>query len=431
MNHSTWSTPIADAPIADRTWRLDHAEVRTCSSEVNAAAQPGSKSDARSIDPGAGSGPRSTAVGFIPAWVHALRNWLCLRLDRVEGMNVRFEHVLHQFATTIATVDDPALVQAGLLRLAHQLAPASRIELVSGQEPAVDHEVETEPGDAGPCSEERPADTWARPSGQAVLEVPLRCGASVCGRLRLRSRSGGRSPLRIQTIRRLTTLCTMAASAMECLGNHAEWPRHDDPEHHGGTQSVTPTRNATQTAPPLHPSILLHDATFLNAVLPFALNQARRHREPLSLLCMAVDRQRGVQELLGRAEVDRLIRHVAEITGSLIRVSDIVARLDDDRVVAVLPRAPRGGALHVAEKICRAVAEKSPADCNTPNLTVSIGVATFPSCAGNVYSLLDAADEALGWAQNHGRNQAVLAPPRPTPASSQAQAQAHALACPS
>ena len=314
--------------------------------------------------------------------------------------------------------------EAALLRLARQMAPASRIELVSGQAPAIDHEVETELGGEGPGSGERPADRWARPSGQAVLEVPLRCGASVCGRLRLRSRSGGRSPLRSQTIQRLTTLCTMAASAMECLGNHAEWPRDDDLEHPGGAPSAPPARNAAQTAPPLHPSILLHDATFLNAVLPFALNQARRHREPLSLLCVAIDRQRGVQELLGRAEVDRLIRHVGEITGSLIRTSDIVARLDDDRVVAVLPRAPRGGALHVAENICRAVAEKSPADCNTPNLTVSIGVATFPSCADNVYSLFDAADEALAWAQNHGRNQAVLAPPRPSPAPSQAHAQA-------
>ena len=49
-------------------------------------------------------------------------------------------------------------------------------------------------------------------------------------------------------------------------------------------------------------------------------------------------------------------------------------------------------------------------------MTVSIGVATFPSCADNVYSLFDAADEALAWAQKNGRSQAVLAHPRPMPA---------------
>ena len=50
-------------------------------------------------------------------------------------------------------------------------------------------------------------------------------------------------------------------------------------------------------------------------------------------------------------------------------------------------------------------------------MTVSIGVATFPSCADDVYSLFDAADEALAWAQKNGRSQAVLAHARTLPAS--------------
>ena len=67
--------------------------------------------------------------------------------------------------------------------------------------------------------------------------------------------------------------------------------------------------------------------------------------------------------------------------------------------------------MHVAEKICRAIQTTSPTGCETPSVTVSIGVATFPACADNVYSLFDAADEALAWAQKNGRNQAVLAHP--------------------
>jgi len=410
--------------MSERAWRFDPAAVHSNSTNTTEAAEIQSGADAGSIDSRTGSGPRWTALRFIVRWHHAFRTWFHARLDGFNGANAQFENVLHHFAATIATVDDPAIVEAALLRLARQMAPASRIELVPGQAPAIDHEVEVEVGGGEPDGGERPADRWTQPSGQAVLEVPLRCGASVCGRLRLRSRSAGNSPLRSQTIQRLTTLCTMAASAMECLGHHAEWPRDGDLAHPGDAHGAPPARKAAQSAPPLRPSILLQDATFLHAVLPFALNQARRHREPLSLLCVAIDRQNGVQELLGRAEVDRLIRHVGEITCSLIRTSDIVARLDDDRVVAVLPRAPRGGALHVAKNICHAIAEKGPAHCSTPNLTVSIGVATFPSCADNVYSLFDAADEALAWAQNHGRNQAVLAPSRPSPAPSQTHAQA-------
>ena len=84
---------------------------------------------------------------------------------------------------------------------------------------------------------------------------------------------------------------------------------------------------------------MLHDATFLNAVLPFAVGQAQRHREPLSLVCIAIDRLHGIQDLLGRAVADSLVRSVGETVMSLIRSSDIVVRLDDDRVVAVLPRS--------------------------------------------------------------------------------------------
>ena len=44
-----------------------------------------------------------------------------------------------------------------------------------------------------------------------------------------------------------------------------------------------------------------------------------------------------------------------------------------------------------------------------PGLTVSIGVAEYPACAGSVFALLDAADHALTEARNQGRNQAVAA----------------------
>jgi diguanylate cyclase (GGDEF)-like protein len=215
----------------------------------------------------------------------------------------------------------------------------------------------------------------------------------------------------------------MAACAIENLRHQAEWSDHRAGAQPSGRTGAPPTRSAAPAACELHPSVLLHDATFLSAVLPFALSQSRRHREPLSLLCVAIDRLRGVQELLGRPTVDRLVRHIGETVATLVRSSDIVARLDDDRVVVVLPRAPGGGAFQVAQKICRAVAEKSQVGCEVPGLTVSIGVATFPTCAEDVYSLFDAADEALARAQSGGRNQPIMSPPRPTPAANPAPAQ--------
>ncbi len=248
-----------------------------------------------------------------------------------------------------------------------------------------------------------------------ILELPLRFGATTRGRLRVRPRAQGVKALRKETIDRLTMLCTLGACALERIDYRRQWPEQSDrlatsEELHDPSRDAgrpTGTSSASNTR--------LHDATFLSAILPFALNQARRHNEPLSLICLAIDRLTGMQELLGRRMADHLVRSVGETVASLIRASDIVARLDDDRVIAVLPRAPGGGALHVAQKICASIAEQRYEDCEISRVTVSIGVATFPACADDVSSLFDAADEALSQARSLGRNQAILAPRLPSP----------------
>ena len=307
---------------------------------------------------------------------------------------------MHRFAALIDRTDDPADVEAALLRIVRQMVPSSRVELVPLAE-SQHHDETIGAGDAA----EPGSEGGAR---ERILEIPLRCGASIYARLRIRPRAGGTSRYRTEDVRRLATIATMGACAMEGMGLFTEWPDINLGEADRGkprSSDVTPAdvhRRAVQ----------LQDATFLNAVLPFALSQARRHREPLSIVCVAIDRLSAVKQLLGKAESDRLVQHVAQTVGQLIRSSDIVARLDDDRIVAVLPRAPRGGALHVAENICRVVRESAPPGCEAPSLTVSIGAATFPSCADNVYSLFDAADEALAWAQKNGRSQAAVARPR-------------------
>lgn len=329
-----------------------------------------------------------------------VRDWLAARPLRARLDRVEFEKIIHQFAAAIDQADEPATVEAEFLRLVRRMVPSSRIELVAEPEAGLHDDAEVLASAAAPVA---PHEARLR-----TLEIPLRCGASICGRVRIHPRPGGRASYAPEEVRRLTTIGTIAACAMEGLGLFTEWP---DERPCGDNRPSAPTGDRA-TALVHHPAIPLQDATFLNAILPFALSQARRHREPLSIVCIAIDRLSAVKQLLGKEESDRLVRHVAQIVGTMIRSSDIVARLDDDRVVAVLPRAPRGGAMNVAKKICSNVQTNRAADCEVPWVTVSIGVATYPACADNVYGLFDAADEALAWAQKNGRSQAVLAPPR-------------------
>jgi diguanylate cyclase (GGDEF)-like protein len=329
---------------------------------------------------------------------------------------------LHEFSAVIETTDSPATVQSDVLRQARRLVPGYRIELITGPAPSHDHATVIERDSEESIGGKSSPHSDAAQTGQLVLEVPLRCGSLVRGRLRIRSRSARPATLRSETVRRLNTLCTIGASALDRLCLQEEWPWDDNVAHLSDPAGADSDHGSAKTEGTFPQSARLQDATFLNAVLPFALSQARRHLEPLSIVCVSIDRLRGIQDLLGRAAVDRLVRNVGETVGSLIRTSDIVVRLDDDRVIAVLPRAPGKGALEVAKKICLAVAANTQSNCDITSVTVSIGVATFPSCADNVISLFSAADDALERAQSQGRNRAALAPPRSAPASSVSRA---------
>jgi diguanylate cyclase (GGDEF)-like protein len=360
-------------------------------------------------------GPLNGRIGptrLIRRWGQVVGKWAKERFTRLGKPTVPFEEIVHEFAQTIEVAGRARTVEAALMRQARRMVPAGRLELITGlalpddQGPQGLSVVRIKGGPKKPLVlSHRKEDPWA-------FEIPLRWGSACYGRLRIRvqTHSGGTVPG--QTVRRLTTLCTMAASAFERLGRAEEWPEHHDASDQSHHTAADLTAGGGPFAAASATTGRLHDATFLNAVLPFALSQARRHHEPLSLVCVAIDRLAGIQELLGPDTADQLVRSVAGTVASLIRGSDIIARLYDDRVVAVLPRAPGGGALHVAQRICQAVAAHAYADCAVPKTTVSIGVATFPASAENVFSLFDAADEALARAQSQGRNQACLAPRR-------------------
>jgi diguanylate cyclase (GGDEF)-like protein len=425
MKPSTWKKPMPETAMNELAWRLD---------PVGAHAAPSENFEATKTTPvpraacaaNVSAADRSRPAGLFRRCNDVVRTWVRERLNGLVSQSADFEEILHEFTETIETADSAGAVEAVLLRQARRAVPASRVELIMGPAPSYDQRPHILAVDGGTGGGVKPIIPGSSPYDQSVLEVPVCCGSGELGRLRIRSRARGIASLRKETIRRLSTLCRIGACAIQRLDQSEAWPGEDDLAMVADSAGAGLTSNADRTGARFVATTRLHDATFLNAVLPFALNQARRHNEPLSLVCVAIDRLSGIQQLLGPGTADLLVRSVAETVAGLIRTSDIVARLDDDRVVAVLPRAPGGGALHVAQRICEVVANKGRSGGEIPKITVSIGVATFPACAGNVFSLFDAADEALGRAQGQGRNQACIAPRR----SARAPVQPQPATCP-
>jgi diguanylate cyclase (GGDEF)-like protein len=137
-----------------------------------------------------------------------------------------------------------------------------------------------------------------------------------------------------------------------------------------------------------------------------------RNGLPLSLLMIDVDHFKHYNDHHGHPSGDEVLRQVARIMTDGRRANDFCARYGGEEFAVVLVDTPKLVAAKVAERLRERVAthsfehaDKQPLGC----LSISLGVATFPSDANDAEGLVRAADAALYRAKGGGRNCVVLA----------------------
>ena len=382
-----------------RTWRIDFKPDGSRTSGVLSHESGHQPSRAEHINLGKAGVP-AASVGTATHPLRRCRDQI-MRITRKAWFRPtsktpdQFEEALHRVTAELAKAGSSDSVEAALLRFAAEIAPDCRFELARGRATSSTETATEQQGNPKHTVNDQSPRTEVH-----LEEIPLVYGAANHGRLIAFSTNPGESPLQPKVMRRLQTATTMAACAIENLRRNAEWSWNSrDESSEGGRPRVALAHCAT----------VARDATFLNAVLPFALSQAERHREPVSLLCLAIDRLAAIQDLLGTEVADRLVQNVTRKVSSLVRSSDIVVRLDDDRIVIVLMRARGPSGLAVARIIGRAMSESYKNLEDLPPTTVSIGLAEFPTNAHSPDALLDASDNALAQAQRQGPNHIVQA----------------------
>jgi len=126
----------------------------------------------------------------------------------------------------------------------------------------------------------------------------------------------------------------------------------------------------------------------------------------IGLLMLDIDHFKGVNDTYGHSIGDRVIRQIANVAREALREGDILIRLGGDEFMAVLLGASLHDVSVTAERIRRQIDERviSFGDQRV-QVTVSIGGVSFPEkeVAGE-QELIDAADRALYYAKNSGRN---------------------------
>jgi len=135
--------------------------------------------------------------------------------------------------------------------------------------------------------------------------------------------------------------------------------------------------------------------------------RARRYGKNVSLLMIDIDDFKHFNDTYGHIAGDTALAELASVLRTAVREVDVVARYGGEEFSVVLPETDAAGAYVVADKAREAISlhrfavRDGERECA---LTVSIGVATYPTHAPDKESLLREADDALYMAKNGGKN---------------------------
>jgi diguanylate cyclase (GGDEF)-like protein/PAS domain S-box-containing protein len=137
-----------------------------------------------------------------------------------------------------------------------------------------------------------------------------------------------------------------------------------------------------------------------------AVARHRRRGDSFAVLLLDLDRFKHVNDTLGHAVGDALLRETAERLKASLRDTDVLARLGGDEFAIVQDREndERGDACALADRIIEVISKPFYVDGNEVNIATSIGVALAPEHATSSESLMKMADLALYRAKAAGRN---------------------------
>ncbi len=152
----------------------------------------------------------------------------------------------------------------------------------------------------------------------------------------------------------------------------------------------------------------LPNRTLLNDRMTYAIAMAARNHEPLAMLILNVDKFKGVNDTFGHRVGDELLMQVAQRMKSLAHEDDTIARVGGDEFILALPGVDANRAAHTAQQLLESLSRPYRIGQLELVVTLSIGIAVFPSDGRDFDTLLKCADTAMHRAKESGRNQYVF-----------------------
>ena len=146
--------------------------------------------------------------------------------------------------------------------------------------------------------------------------------------------------------------------------------------------------------------------------LAIALAQAHRYRQRLAVVFLDLDRFKQVNDTLGHAAGDELLKSVSQRLAATVREGDTVARLAGDEFTLILPGIHYSEDLAVvARKLQEAMRRPHQIEGHEVRVTASGGISLYPEDGEAAEPLLRAADAAMYRAKERGRDHFQLFSP--------------------
>jgi diguanylate cyclase (GGDEF)-like protein/PAS domain S-box-containing protein len=148
----------------------------------------------------------------------------------------------------------------------------------------------------------------------------------------------------------------------------------------------------------------LSNRRVLDERVEFEYRFALRHKSPFSVVMLDLDNFKTINDELGHAAGDEVLRHVGQAMASTMRTTDLTARYGGEEFVVLLPGADTNGAVLFCERLQKALRDST----TLPSpVTASLGIATMDPTTMNGQHLIQRADEAMYVAKRGGKDRIV------------------------
>jgi diguanylate cyclase (GGDEF)-like protein len=153
----------------------------------------------------------------------------------------------------------------------------------------------------------------------------------------------------------------------------------------------------------------LYNHRYFQEQIRMQVEHCKRYQTKFSLIIIDIDFFKKFNDTFGHQSGDAVLRQVAQTLKKNVRATDIVCRYGGEEMSIILPNTDLSEAISTAQKICERVAGQKYKLSNgkDANVTISLGVATYPKDGEEAETIISNADKRLYEAKNNGRNQVI------------------------